>query len=170
MPNIKIDVFPASYSRPSPLCKKIKSAKSIENENILVPEIHQLTSGTGNATAGTKLGIPKSSMDAEDILVIGQVSTQSSNRSSPHHGPSKFFWIYEGLTPRGNLDWFPGPQYAVNYYQWCRNWGSQGGHWPPQYFSDQLTLFEPGRADYPHLLLLAPPMFFTFRHHWLLRL
>ena len=37
---------------------------------------------------------------------------------------------------------------------------------PPQYFADQLTLFEPGRADYPQLLLLAPPMFFTFRHHW----
>jgi hypothetical protein len=31
--------------------------------------------------------------------------------------------------------------------------------------ADQLTLFQPGRADYPHLLLLAPPMFFTFRHH-----
>ena len=35
----------------------------------------------------------------------------------------------------------------------------------PQYMPDQLTLFKPGRADYPHLLLLAPPMFFTFRHH-----
>ena len=33
---------------------------------------------------------------------------------------------------------------------------------PPQYLADQLTLFQPGRADYPHLLLLA--MFFTFRH------
>ena len=50
--------------------------------------------------------------------------------------------------------------------QWCRNRGGQGGHWPPQYFSDQLTLFEPGRADYTHLLLLAPPKFFTFRQHW----
>ena len=30
--------------------------------------------------------------------------------------------------------------------------------------ADQLTLFKPGRADYPHPLLLAPPMFFTFRH------
>ena len=50
--------------------------------------------------------------------------------------------------------------------QWCRNRGGQGGHWPPQYFADHLTLFEPGRADYLHLLLLAPPpMFFTFRHH-----
>ena len=49
--------------------------------------------------------------------------------------------------------------------------GGQGGRGaggplpPPQYLADQLTLFQPGRADYPHLLLLAPPMFFTFRHH-----
>ena len=35
-----------------------------------------------------------------------------------------------------------------------------------QYLADQLTLLQPGRADYPHLLPLAPPMFFTFRHHW----
>ena len=34
-----------------------------------------------------------------------------------------------------------------------------------QVLADQLTLFQPGRADYPHLLLLAPPKFFTFRHH-----
>ena len=27
-----------------------------------------------------------------------------------------------------------------------------------------VTLSEPGRANYPHLLLLAPSMFFTFRH------
>ena len=27
-----------------------------------------------------------------------------------------------------------------------------GGHWPPQYLADQLTLIQPGRADYPHLL------------------
>ena len=84
VPNIKIDVFPASYSRPSPLCKKPKYDKSMENENISVSEIHQLTSGTGNATADTKSGIPKSMVD-EDILVIGQVSTQLSARSSPHH-------------------------------------------------------------------------------------
>ena len=41
------------------------------------------------------------------------------------------------------------------------------GHWPPQYLADQLTLYpiqKRGRADYPHLLLLAPLMFFTFRH------
>ena len=34
--------------------------------------------------------------------------------------------------------------------------GEQG---PPQYLVDQLTLFKPGRADYPHLLLLAPQCF-----------
>ena len=45
-------------------------------------------------------------------------------------------------------------------FQWYRNRGT------PQYLADQLTIFEPGRADYPHLLLLAPSMFFTFRHHW----
>ena len=43
--------------------------------------------------------------------------------------------------------------------------GAGGPLAPPQYFADKLTLFEPGRADYPHLLLLALPMFFTFRHH-----
>ena len=32
---------------------------------------------------------------------------------------------------------------------------------PPQYLADQLTLFEPRRADYPHLVLLwAPQKFF----------
>ena len=43
--------------------------------------------------------------------------------------------------------------------------GGQWGHWPPQYLADQFTLFQPGRADHPHLLLLAPPKFFTFWHH-----
>ena len=43
--------------------------------------------------------------------------------------------------------------------------GGMGATGPP-YLADQLlTLFQPGRADYPYLLLLAPPMFFTFRHH-----
>ena len=31
--------------------------------------------------------------------------------------------------------------------------------------ADQLTLFKPGWANYPHILLLEPPKFFTFRHH-----
>ena len=39
--------------------------------------------------------------------------------------------------------------------------GGEGGQ---GYLAEQLTLFQPGRADYPHLLLLEPPMFFTFRH------
>ena len=34
-----------------------------------------------------------------------------------------------------------------------------GGPLAPQYLADQLTLFQPGRADYPHLLLLAPQCF-----------
>ena len=42
--------------------------------------------------------------------------------------------------------------------QWCRNRGGGG----------QLTLFQPGRADYPHLLLLTPSKFFTFLHHCLM--
>ena len=45
--------------------------------------------------------------------------------------------------------------------------GARGATAPPPSFADQLTLFEPERANYPHLLLLPPPpMFFTFRHHW----
>ena len=35
--------------------------------------------------------------------------------------------------------------------------GGQGGQWPPQYFADQLTLFEPGRADYPPHYYWPPP-------------
>ena len=53
----------------------------------------------------------------------------------------------------------------LNSTQWCRNRGGQGGHWPPQYLADQLTLFQPWGADSAHPLLVAPPMFFTFRHH-----
>ena len=39
--------------------------------------------------------------------------------------------------------------------------GGPGG----QYLADQLTLFQPWKADSVHPLLEAPPMFFTFRHH-----
>ena len=39
--------------------------------------------------------------------------------------------------------------------------GGPGGPLAPQYLADQLTLFELGRADYPHLLLLAPPQCFS---------
>ena len=35
--------------------------------------------------------------------------------------------------------------------------GGPEGPLAPQYFADLLTLFQLGRADYPHLLLLAPP-------------
>ena len=37
--------------------------------------------------------------------------------------------------------------------------GGPGGPLAPQYLADQLTLFQPGRADYPHLFLLAPQCF-----------
>ena len=87
-PHIKIDVFPASYSQPSPLCKKKKCDKSMVDEETMVPEMHQLTQGAGNATADIKSRVPKPMAD-EDILVIGQVSTQSSARSSPHRTQSK---------------------------------------------------------------------------------
>ena len=38
--------------------------------------------------------------------------------------------------------------------------GGPGGPLAPQYLADQLALYHSGRADYPHLLLLAPPMCF----------
>ena len=37
--------------------------------------------------------------------------------------------------------------------------GPGGGPLAPQYMADLSTLFQPGRADYPHLLLLAPQCF-----------
>jgi hypothetical protein len=37
---------------------------------------------------------------------------------------------------------------------------------PPKYLADQLTLFQPGRADYPNLLLLAPPIAFNEAFAW----
>ena len=53
--------------------------------------------------------------------------------------------------------WFPG---NVRVKPHSKHSGGRG-HWFPQYFADQLTLFEPGRADYPHLSLLAPPQCFS---------
>ena len=68
--------------------------------------------------------------------------------------------------------------YSMN--QWCRNRGGQGGHWPPQYLADQLTLFQRERADYTHLdvinyrflttitittITTGPQKIFTFWHH-----
>ena len=35
---------------------------------------------------------------------------------------------------------------------------------PPPIFGRSVNPIQPGRADYPHLLQLAPPKFFTFRH------
>ena len=67
--------------------------------------------------------------------------------------------MYRSLTFEWN---FPK---AICTYQWCRNWGGQGGHWPPQYLADQLTLFQPGVGRLCPPLPLAPPKFFTFRHH-----
>ena len=52
---------------------------------------------------------------------------------------------------KGRLDSISSPS-----PRWCQY---RGGHWPPQYFAEQLTLFKPGRADYPRLLLLAPQCF-----------
>ena len=44
---------------------------------------------------------------------------------------------------------------------------SDAGTGGPKYLAIQLTLFQPGWADYPYLLLLAPSKFFTLRHHWI---
>ena len=41
----------------------------------------------------------------------------------------------------------------------------RGGSLAPQFFADQLTLFQPRGADSAHPLLPAPPNFITFRHH-----
>ena len=70
-----------------------------------------------------------------------------------------FFFLYSLATY-----YSPSKTHEVNYSYLPRK--DTG---PPQYLSNQLTLFEPGRADYPHLLLLAPPKFFTFRQHCKIR-
>ena len=76
------------------------------------------------------------------------------------------FWVKSS-----NHIWMPNADFVLfPKIQWCRNWGGQGGHWPPQYFADQRPLFRLGRADYPQPLLLPPtPIFFTFQHHWTCR-
>ena len=51
-------------------------------------------------------------------------------------------------------EWFISPTITV-----VPEPGRPGGPLAPQYFAEQLTLFEPGRADYPHLLLLPPHVF-----------
>ena len=46
-------------------------------------------------------------------------------------------------------------------FQWCRNWGAGGPLAPPpQYLADQLTLFQPGWADYAHHYHWPPPKVF----------
>ena len=37
--------------------------------------------------------------------------------------------------------------------------GGPGGHVPPHFLADQLTLSQPGGAHSPHLVLRAPPRF-----------
>ena len=50
----------------------------------------------------------------------------------------------------------------------CSDAGTQGarggGTAPPQYMADQLTLFQSGEADYPHILLLPRPCQLQLRH------
>ena len=38
--------------------------------------------------------------------------------------------------------------------------GRPGGHVPPHFLADQLTLSQPWRAHYPHPVLCAPPQIF----------
>ena len=44
--------------------------------------------------------------------------------------------------------------------QWCRNRGGQGGHWPPQYLVDLLTLFQPGEGRLSPPITTGPPKVF----------
>ena len=52
------------------------------------------------------------------------------------------------------------------FIQWCRNRGGQGGHCPPPIFGRSVNPILTRESRFSHLLLLAPPMFFTIRHHW----
>ena len=45
-------------------------------------------------------------------------------------------------------------------------WGPGGPLPPTQYLADQLTLFQPGEGRFAPQLIMAPPIFFTFRHHF----
>ena len=44
--------------------------------------------------------------------------------------------------------------------------GGPGGHVPPHFLADQLTLSQPGGAHYPRPVLCAPPDFQTLRRPW----
>ena len=43
--------------------------------------------------------------------------------------------------------------------QGCRPWGCQGLPWHPQILEDQLTLSQPGGADYAHHATTGTPRF-----------
>ena len=49
--------------------------------------------------------------------------------------------------------------------------GGPGGHVPPHFLADQLTLSQPGGAHYPHTVVRATPDFQTLRRpcivHWI---
>ena len=45
--------------------------------------------------------------------------------------------------------------------------GGLGGLQPPQFFTDQLTLSQPGGQTMPTTVLLAPPNFQTLRRAWI---
>ena len=44
--------------------------------------------------------------------------------------------------------------------------GGPGGHVPPHFLADQLTLSLPGGAHYPHQVVRATPDFQTLRRPW----
>ena len=50
--------------------------------------------------------------------------------------------------------------YRVN--QACRLWGCRGVPWHPQILADQLTLSQPGGADYAHHITTGTPGFSDF--------
>ena len=56
------------------------------------------------------------------------------------------------------------------WVQGFRKRGCQGCHWHPQGWhpqEDEFILFQIGRTEFDHPLLLAPPTIFTFRHPWI---
>ena len=56
------------------------------------------------------------------------------------------------------------------WVQGFRKRGCQGCHWHPQRWhpqEDEFILFQIGRTEFAHPLLLAPPTIFTFRHPWI---
>ena len=76
---------------------------------------------------------------------------RASEKDLPVYGPCSFFSYY--ILP--------------NTSQSAGTGGAGGATGPPQYLADQLTLFQPGVGRCPPLPL-APPKFFTFRHHCVL--